>query len=329
MPDILVSDAPALSATSDMPEIAAAEPTPTPDAPETPDAVEAAAEAADEGEAPEAVEAAPEGEEASGGPETPPQPRKRDARQTVQERMNELTALRRAADERADRAIAALEAYAKTVPPPAAEAKPAPLPAPEPRPARDDFADPDTYDTALIEWSARQTARITAAAVEEREATRRAAEEKTRSDTAMMEEGQRLAATWQERRAKTIEAHPDFESVAENPDLQIPMAMVPTLLEIENGPDVLYHLGSNPDEAVRIAKLSERQQVIELGRISERITQSRKPQVTRAPKPITPVGSNNGAGPKDPSDMTTEEYAAYRMPKLNADRKASMYGQRH
>jgi len=322
MPDILANDAPALSATSDAPNIAAAEPAPDPEPTET------AQEAAVEAEGVEAVDDAPEQEEATDAPETPPQPAPK--QNSYQRRISELTSARRAAEERADRAIAALEAFAKTNQPPPVETKSdAPLPAPEPRPARDDFADPDTYDTALIEWSARQTARITAQEVEQREATRRAAEEKTRSDAAMMEEGQRLAATWQERRAKTLEAHPDFAEVAENPDLQIPVSMVPTLLEIDNGPEVLYHLGSNPDEAARLSKLSERQQVIELGRISERLSQPRRPQVTKAPKPITPLGNNNTAGPKDPNDMTTEEYAAYRMPKLNADRKASMYGQRH
>jgi len=322
MPDILSNDAPALSATSDMPETVTPEAVPAPE----PEAVETAQETATEAEEQEAVEAAPEAEEASGEPEPKPQPKQN----SYQRRISELSSARRAAEERADRAIAALEAFAKTTQQPAeTKTETTPPPAPEPRPARDDFADPDAYDTALIEWSARHTARVTAAEVEQREAAKREAEEKARNDAAMMEQAQRQAQTWQERRAKTLTAHPDFAEVAENPALQIPVSMVPTLLEIENGPDVLYHLGSNPDEAVRIATLSERQQVIELGRISERLVQSNRPQVTKAPKPITPVGSNNTAGPKDPNEMTTEEYAAYRLPKLNADRKASMYGQRH
>jgi len=322
MPDILTNDAPALSATSDMPEIEA--PTPPP-APPEPDAVETPTEAADEGEAPEAIEAAETEEAATGEPEAKPQPKQN----SYQRRISELAAARRAAEERADRAIAALEAFAKTSqPPPPVETKPD-TPAPEPRPARDDFADPDAYDTALIEWSARQTARITAAEVEQREAARRAAEEKARSDAAAQEEINRLGTQWAERRAKALEAHPDFMEVAENPSLMIPETMLPALLELDNGPEVLYHLGNNPEEAARIAKLAPRQQDIALGRISERLAQPTRPQVTRAPKPITPVGNRNPAGEKDPNDMTTEEYAAYRLPKLNAERKASMYGQRH
>src|SRR6185312_8229102 len=219
MPDILENTGPALSATSDMPEVSAPEQTPAPEL----DAVETTAEAAGEGEAPEAGEQGAEENAATDAPETPPQPAPK--QNSYQRRISELAAARRAAEERADRAIAALEAFAKQhqpLPPTEVETRPdAPPPAPEPRPARDDFADPDAYDAALIEWSARQTARITAAETEKRLADQRAADEKARADAAAKTEFDRVAATWGERRAKAIEAHPDFIEVAENPRLMI------------------------------------------------------------------------------------------------------------
>lgn len=323
MPDILTNDAPALSATSDAPMIE------TPEVPAEPvvETTETAQEADTGAETLEAAEGEEEADLASGEAEAAPQPAPK--QNSYQRRISELTSARRAAEERADRAIAALEAFAKTTQP--TETKPdAPQPVQiEPKPSRDDFADPDTYDTALIEWSARETARVTTAAMEQKAADQRAAEEKQRANDAMMAEQQALAAQWQERRAKALEKHPDFAEVAERQDLEIPVTMVPALLHSENGPDVLYHFGMHPEEAARIAKLAPLAQAIEIGRISATLAQANKPQVTKAPKPITPVGARDNAGPKDPNEMTTEEYAAYRLPKLNADRKASMYGQRH
>lgn len=105
--------------------------------------------------------------------------------------------------------------------------------------------------------------------------------------------------------------------------------MAETIRASDQGPDVLYHLGSNPAEAARIARLSPLLQAKEIGRIEAALA-SAPPvkRTTSAPPPISPVTpTSNGTPAYDTTDprstatMSTSEWIA--QERLRQMRKAA------
>ena len=171
------------------------------------------------------------------------------------------------------------------------------------RPSRTDFDSPDDYEDALVKWASERTASETEAKIREREARAR-----------QTQEFQTVAEQWTDRRAAFMADHPDFEEVAEGENVVITPTMANAIWTSEVGPAVAYHLGQNPEEAARIAKLDPLQAIKAIGKIESRIeAQGNEPAPApkpRKPDPIRPVGGNERAARKSPADETMEEYAA-------------------
>lgn len=104
---------------------------------------------------------------------------------------------------------------------------------------------------------------------------------------------------------------PDYDAVARNPSLLIPDALAELIVESEIGPDLAYHLGKNPNEAARLARLSGKSLAKEIGKLEARLSQpSSAPKVPSAP--VRPVSGIAAGGTKDPGSMSMAEYAAWR-----------------
>ncbi|KKM03192.1 hypothetical protein LCGC14_1776910, partial [marine sediment metagenome] len=82
----------------------------------------------------------------------------------------------------------------------------------------------------------------------------------------------------------------------------------------ENGPELLYHLGQNPDELQRIAKLKPQAAVMALGGIAASLAdteekgtevETQTPLVSRAPKPPTRVKKPAGGRKAKADDPET------------------------
>lgn len=116
---------------------------------------------------------------------------------------------------------------------------------------------------------------------------------------AVEQEHAKAAATkvldkWTDRVDEAREAHEDYDDVVQE-DVPITQAMEQALLESEQGAEMAYYLGQNPDEAARISKLSPVQSIREMARIEATFddskteaTPQRKP-VTSAPAPVKTV----------------------------------------
>jgi hypothetical protein len=251
------------------------------------------------------------------------------------QRLSELTAARRAAEEaraaadaRVDKLTQLVEKLTAAQQQPAAPTEPV-----VPKPQRDQFADPDAYDEALVSWAtskaATAAAQRTAEELDRRQKEQRDTEETARQRQAEQQHFESLRNGYAEKRAKLLEdpAYADFELIAEAETLPVTETMIGPLLIADNGPQVLYHLGKNPAEATRIAALNPLQQAVEIGKISARLALPERPQPSRLPRPMAPVGGNNGATPRALDELSTEEYAAQRLPQLRAERRAGMWGQ--
>ena len=92
-------------------------------------------------------------------------------------------------------------------------------------------------------------------------------------------------------------------------------------LETEVPHKVLHFLGTNPEEANKIMKLSPRRQVIEMDRLAQKLlTPTEDPPVSKAPPPIKPVGGS--AKPEvNPDKMSTAEWIKWREKDIAEKRK--------
>ncbi len=162
---------------------------------------------------------------------------------------------------------------------------------PAPEPKREAFSTDEAYNQAQIEHRIAQEAERIA---QEREAKKQA-------------EARRQ--TFLERSEAAQEKYPDYDAVVSNPALPINEAMAEFIAESEAGPDVAYYLGKNPATARRIAEMSPVKAGRELARIEAELASKPKATPSKAPEPITPVGSRGKTAtsslPSDEDDIET------------------------
>lgn len=214
-------------------------------------------------------------------PDTPPEPTPTEASKTFsQEELDAIVGKRLAREQRKWEREQAQKAKSQPVPT-------------EPLKA-DDFADAQTYADALAE--------------------RKAQELLARRDA----EAERAATldAYHDREEEARNKYDDFEQVAYNPKLPVTETMAQTIQATDNGPDVIYYLGSNPKEAERIARLSPLLQAREIGKIEAKLGANPPAKKTStAPAPIAPVTARTSGAPAydttDPrsvKNMSTSEW---------------------
>jgi len=161
-------------------------------------------------------------------------------------------------------------------------------------PQLEQFDDYDQYEQARIAYVAQQMVdhRLQQAAVEQQR--------------------HQVLRSYEEREQAARQALPDFDAVARDPTLPITPLMAEVIRESDVGPQVAYHLGTNRQEAQRIASLPPHRQAAELGRIEAALGKSPQPQQRNAPPPPprTVSGLSSGIN-KDPGEMSMSEYVAW------------------
>lgn len=201
-------------------------------------------------------------------------------------------------------------------------ARPKEEPKADPRPARDQFDDPDAYDEAMVEWGKREGVR--AAEETAREAQARLNEEVRLADEAKAREAHEAEIAswntkWTTARTEAIEKYPDYVEVAEAENVKITGEMAAAILQSDNGTDVAYYLGQNPDEAERISGLTMARQMLEIGRLSERL-EAPAPRRRRAAQdaPIEPIDTSVNTADTSEAEPTMEQIAARHAEKAAA-----------
>lgn len=202
------------------------------------------------------------------------------------------------------------------------------------KPKIEDFAfDDGTYNhaaftEALADWKAEEKFRELSAQQEAK-----AREEQART------EDQKQAREFMNREQTFAASVEDYDEVADAAlgtlaELSGPgtRSVSQAIVASEHGPELLYYLGQNPEEAQRIANLSPTRAVMALGRLETQLAKQEdenpdkegttQPPVSRAPKPISPVKKPAAAPAFDPNDekqaltMTPEEWAKRRRSQL-------------
>jgi|TARA_R110000824_G_scaffold112149_4_gene261187 hypothetical protein len=185
-----------------------------------------------------------------------------------------------------------------------------------------DKPDQESYDTyeefqeALIGWNVGQRMQAV-------ESDRRASIEREQDQ----QHHDALVATHYGRIDAYRDGGPsDFDAVIQSgKDLPLTAPMRDTVLSSESGPALMYYLSKNPEECDRIANMHPMVQIKELGKLEARIegvTQagpSSSPEpVTRAPRPIKPVGGGATIPTVKLDDLPYQEFKAAREKQLAA-----------
>lgn len=219
-----------------------------------------------------------------------PKPKK-----TAQERIDEVTRARREAEREAEYWKAKALQSAQTQPAPAAQQQPQEGGRPDPNDYEYGVNDP-AYIEDLTDWKAEEAAHRVAI-------------------RARHEERQRVALENYETRARALfpEGKPSgltaFERIETLPELVLEIVG-----QSDIGPKIAAHLGDNPADLARIARLPVVQQAIELGRLESRLA-APKAKATPPPKTVTdapePAPQARGAGGQFKVAPDTNDFAAF------------------
>ena len=155
------------------------------------------------------------------------------------------------------------------------------------RPVLKDFPTYEDWVEALTDWKVEQ--RVSARFDEDRKARELSAK------TSEVEKANKeIEHIWMERVNESMKLHDDYEKVAFNKDLPIKTGSVVDrwILESEHGPEVLYYLGSNPEELTRINALGNIGQSRELAKIEADFEKAPVKKITKAPPPPAQVNGN-------------------------------------
>lgn len=211
-------------------------------------------------------------------------------KQSMQERLNEVTHHRREAERRADRLAAEL----------------AQLKGQMKAPVADEYTDPNKLNADNVAY-----------ALDQREAQRLEREQKEAADTANRARQEAFRERVNEFRT-TVD---DFDSMVQALDPILSTESVEMIADLEEGPAVAYHLGKNPAEARRIENMAPREKAFALGKIAARLTTAPPKRVTAAPTPVNAVTGKTAGSSDDYSDMSMTEYARRRTQEIRAKSK--------
>jgi len=203
-------------------------------------------------------------------------------KQTMQERLNDVTQKRREAERRAIRAETELAQLKGTMKAPVAS----------------EYQDVDQLTADRVNHTLDQRR------VKELESERTDAEQQARDARA-----QAFSTRVDDFISTGVE---DFEQIAFSAPLSDDTAGM--IADLEEGPQIAYFLGKNHAEARRISQLPTlREKAVALGRLTERLTAMPTRKTTQAPTPVTAVaGKNAGRSDFDANGASMEDYAAKR-----------------
>ena len=140
--------------------------------------------------------------------------------------------------------------------------------------------------------------------------------EKNQTALRQQEQAKSQADKWQAKVDPAKKKYADFESIALNPDLPVPVGSVTFafLHDSDHGADVLYHLGSNPDKLAEINAMPPLKAARALYAIESEVSKPPSaPAVSKAPPPPNQVsGKGTTSGSAVEKAIEDGDFEAYR-----------------
>ena len=180
-------------------------------------------------------------------------------------------------------------------------------------PKREAFDTYETYLEARAEWKAEKK-------VEERFHKQREEESRTRTEA----ETRKASGEFRAKAEKFAAQVEDFHEVMSESEAPMTKAMADAIVSAdEAGPGIAYHLAKNPQEAERIAGLSEASQAREIWKLEQKLGSAPSPkQPSKAPPPIDTVkGRTTVADDGEPDPKDTTKWVAWRNKQVAKTRR--------
>lgn len=117
------------------------------------------------------------------------------------------------------------------------------------------------------------------------------------------------------------EAGPLVKPIQPGAQIGKPTPLGEAILDSDDPAAVLHYLGSNPDVAAELQGLSPLQVARRIAKIETQIEEQRKPKVSNAPKPVTPVKATSGSDNDLSPDLPLSEWMRRREEQLKGKRR--------
>lgn len=129
----------------------------------------------------------------------------------------------------------------------------------------------------------------------------------TANQAAQQAKSQRSQAEFSERITKL--GKEDFSDKA-NAVPELPAGVADALMDLSNGAELIYHLGSHLDQADALANMTPMAAMVEIGRMS--VEMNNKPEIkpSAAPDPIEPIQAGSALSSEVGDDMSMEDWMA-------------------
>ena len=92
------------------------------------------------------------------------------------------------------------------------------------------------------------------------------------------------------------------------PDL--PDGVAAAIMSLDNGPEMVYHLGEHLDKADALASMTPMAAMMELGKISSQMSAKPEIKTSAAPDPIEPVKAGSALNSEVGDNMPMDEWMA-------------------
>jgi hypothetical protein len=177
---------------------------------------------------------------------------------------------------------------------------------PKPEPKVEDFPSYEEHAKAHRKWEVDEAVETR---LDEERTRQRDADQKAATDKAQKDAADKRLQEFQSRVEVARQAHDDFAQVVDdNEDIELDDHTVALINDSDIPGELLYHFGSNPDDAKRFAAMSQWRREHMFLELETRLRPKKAeetpvPPITRAPKPP----SNVGGGSAPPKQKTAEE----------------------
>lgn len=190
-------------------------------------------------------------------------------------------------------------------------------------PTPEDLNEDGSEKYPLGEYDPQYVRDLTRFTIKQEQLAIKARENAEAEQRAMDEQRAALHASWQEKLNPAQERYPDFQDKGQNLlgtfesiDQAYGEYLTSTIMSLDYGPDVLYYLANNIDEAKKIVASGPTKATIALGRIdakfmlSDEEKQKARPKISQAPTP--PKHLNKGSAvSKSVVDDDTDDLDAF------------------
>ena len=163
-------------------------------------------------------------------------------------------------------------------------------------PEIDTFRTQEEYRSAMKTWAMKEAKREV-----------EAGQIKARQE----EENRQKSKAWQERSSKLKDEIPGFSEEIAARKVPITDEMRDILLDSESGPRIMYYLAENQEQAKRIAGLSVRKMLVEIGRLEARFSKSESKEDEQDVRKGRPPLSTVSTGAVGSSTSKVDKYGEF------------------